>query len=240
MGGRVEEFVGTSLEIDNTADLATFFCDFVSARFGQPYAGYILIADKFKRVQERYAFRAARLPDGFSEHYEKNDLTTVDPLLRLARLSSEPVLMSSLLGRADLSEAETAFLESLPKWGMLNVLTTTVCTQSGQIAYLGCATDSHCLRFSPLDTRVFCMISHEMHARYQSLLGQQTESKLTSREVEIMNWIVQGKTNSYIAASLQISPHTVDTLLRRCFGKLNASTRLEAALKSVSLGLALA
>ena len=240
MGDRVEEFVGTSLEIENLAELKAFFCDFVSAHFGAPYTGYILVADNFKRAREPEVFRAARLPDGFREHYDRDDLMKVDPFLRIGRLSPEPVLMSSLIGLPSLSTLEEAFLSSLPQWGIRNVLTLTVCGQPGQIAYLGCATDQDCFKFSPLDIRTFCMISREMHARYQALLGTQTEPRLTSREIEIMNWVVQGKTNAHIAANLKISPHTVDTLLRRCFGKLNASTRLEAALKSVSLGIALA
>ncbi|MEQ8935104.1 MAG: LuxR C-terminal-related transcriptional regulator [Amphiplicatus sp.] len=240
MGGRVEKFVGASLEIDNITDLSAYFCDFVSAKFELPYVGYLLVADKFKRHPGPVVFRAARLPDGFKEHYERNELTKVDPFLRIGRLSPEPVLMDSIIGRPDILKPEEAFLDSLPGWGIRNVLTLTVCGHPGQIAYAGCATDSANLRLSALDIRAFRMIAHEMHARYQSLLGNNTEPRLTSREIEVMNWIVQGKTNSYIAASLQISPHTVDTLLRRCFGKLNASTRLEAALKSVSLGIALA
>ena len=39
--------------------------------------------------------------------------------------------------------------------------------------------------------------------------------------------------------ALGISPNTVDTLVRRCFEKLGVSSRVEAALAGVALGIIL-
>ncbi|MFT3967988.1 MAG: LuxR C-terminal-related transcriptional regulator [Sphingobium sp.] len=60
---------------------------------------------------------------------------------------------------------------------------------------------------------------------------------LSPREVEILRWVAQGKSNSVIAEILEISPGTVDTYLRRLFEKLKVTDRTSAAVKGVSLGL---
>lgn len=240
MTDRVEKFAGALIDIDNLNDLSHFYCEYVSAQFSQPYVSYVVVADKFKQLHGPRIVRAAALPDGFQEHYEQNELSKVDPVLRLAQISGDPVSVKDACARSDLSGPEKRFLDSLPGWGIQDGIALTVCTRPGQIAYAGCGTDSPRLSLSTLDMRAFHLIAHEMHARYTALSGADDETRLTSRELEIMKWIVQGKSNAFIADSLEISPHTVDTLVRRCFGKLNAKTRLEAALKSVSLGLALA
>ncbi|MEE2691063.1 MAG: LuxR C-terminal-related transcriptional regulator [Pseudomonadota bacterium] len=240
MTDRVEKFAGALIEIDNLNDLSQFYCEYVTSRFGQPYVSYLVVADKFKQMHGPNIVRAATLPEGFQEDYEYNELSKIDPILRLAQVSGLPVSVKDASASACLSGAEREFLESLPKWGIRDAVALTVCTHPGQIAYAGCGTDSPRLSLSTLDLRAFYLIAHEMHARYRTLSGVDDQTKLTSRELEIMKWIVQGKSNAFIANNLEISPHTVDTLVRRCFGKLNAKTRLEAALKSVSLGIALA
>jgi DNA-binding CsgD family transcriptional regulator len=60
---------------------------------------------------------------------------------------------------------------------------------------------------------------------------------LTPREAEILTWVAVGKSDSDIATILNISEETVDTHMRRMFGKLNAPNRVVAASKGISYGL---
>lgn len=60
---------------------------------------------------------------------------------------------------------------------------------------------------------------------------------LSEREVEVLGWVAQGKSNTVIADILCIASGTVDTYLRRIFEKLNVADRTSAAVKGVSLGL---
>ncbi|GIF42964.1 helix-turn-helix transcriptional regulator [Actinoplanes xinjiangensis] len=50
---------------------------------------------------------------------------------------------------------------------------------------------------------------------------------LTSAELRVVRAIVDGKTNKEAANTLFLSPHTVDSHLRRVFGKLGINTRVE-------------
>lgn len=50
---------------------------------------------------------------------------------------------------------------------------------------------------------------------------------LTGAELRVVRAIVDGKTNKEAASALFLSPHTVDSHLRRVFGKLGINTRVE-------------
>ncbi|NBM18196.1 response regulator transcription factor [Streptomyces sp. GC420] len=49
--------------------------------------------------------------------------------------------------------------------------------------------------------------------------------QLSSREIEVLGHLAEGLTYSSIARRMQLSPHTVDTYLRRIRGKAGVSNR---------------
>jgi DNA-binding NarL/FixJ family response regulator len=61
--------------------------------------------------------------------------------------------------------------------------------------------------------------------------------ELTERELEILSLAGRGLTNKAIASQLSISDRTVQNHLANIFGKLNATSRTEAVMRGVSLGL---
>jgi two-component system response regulator DegU len=73
-------------------------------------------------------------------------------------------------------------------------------------------------------------------------LSQQQEVKelispLTSREVEIVNYMAQGFANKQIAAKLNISEQTIKNHVTSILGKLDANARTEAVVKAIKKGL---
>lgn len=63
------------------------------------------------------------------------------------------------------------------------------------------------------------------------------EHPLTKRELEILDLIVQGKSNSEIAELLHLTIGTVKTHLRNIFHKLNVNDRTQAAVIALRAGL---
>lgn len=61
---------------------------------------------------------------------------------------------------------------------------------------------------------------------------------LTEREVEVLRLVAQGHSNRQISASLTISEATVRTHVSNILGKLNLSSRTQAALYALREGLA--
>lgn len=60
---------------------------------------------------------------------------------------------------------------------------------------------------------------------------------ISDRELEVMRLAARGLTNILIADELHLSPRTVQTHLRNVFTKLGVSSRTEAVVRAISLGL---
>ena len=69
------------------------------------------------------------------------------------------------------------------------------------------------------------------------LPGTVSDSALSEREVEILHWVREGKSNHEIGMVLTISPLTVKNHIQRILKKLQASNRTQAVSKAMSMRL---
>ena len=63
------------------------------------------------------------------------------------------------------------------------------------------------------------------------------EIRLTEREQDVLNWLVQGAANEMIAKQLYITVATVKAHLTAIFEKLKVRSRTQAIVKAIKLGL---
>ena len=61
--------------------------------------------------------------------------------------------------------------------------------------------------------------------------------KLSSREIQILKYLVKGYTNIEIAENLSVSKDTVKAYLKQIYEKLEVSNRVCAAVKAISLNI---
>lgn len=69
------------------------------------------------------------------------------------------------------------------------------------------------------------------------LKEQEGDTDLTSRELEVLNLVVEGKTNNQIGMTLGISVKTVEKHLHAIFRKMGVVSRVEAAILAVQESL---
>lgn len=89
------------------------------------------------------------------------------------------------------------------------------------------------------------MLVPHMHAALLRILHKIKEDKgaaganrvLTTRELEVLTWICEGKTSTEIATILNISPSTVRNQTQSILVKLRVNTRAQAAAKAIKKGL---
>ena len=62
-------------------------------------------------------------------------------------------------------------------------------------------------------------------------------ASLTPRDMEILGLLVQGQSNRQIGMQVRLGPGTVRNHLSRIFRKLGVSSRTEAAVRALELGL---
>ena len=74
-------------------------------------------------------------------------------------------------------------------------------------------------------------------ARRAPAAGPGDLTRLTEREVQILQLVVRGRTNRQIGAQLGIGPETVRNRLGRIYWKLGVATRTHAAVRAIELGL---
>jgi DNA-binding NarL/FixJ family response regulator len=73
---------------------------------------------------------------------------------------------------------------------------------------------------------------HQNNSGVVTPSGLSEDEKLSSREVEILNWVKAGKTNSEVAHILCISSYTVKNHLQHIYKKLDVYNRLQAVMKA--------
>jgi len=178
-------------------------------------------------------------PDGWANHYIQKHLEKVDPMVAFAAKSLAPVRWTEVAQSHDLSKANLAFLEEATSVIPGNGISFKVFGPNLRNAYV-------CLGFGPdgIDpTREeelkLQWVAQAAHLRFCELsdAAEPKAENLTPRELEVLSWISQGKSNSVIADVMDISVHTVDTHLRRIYSKFGVVDRTSAALQGQRLGL---
>ena len=73
--------------------------------------------------------------------------------------------------------------------------------------------------------------------QFPAMLPAVPGAMLTAREVEVLLWLVEGKSDWEIGAILSISPKTVNYHVERAKRKLGATTRLNAVVTAFRRGV---
>lgn len=88
------------------------------------------------------------------------------------------------------------------------------------------------------EIQIVRLMAYRLHELIRNMIKDPIDiPKLSPREVEVMKWVMKGKSDSVIADILEISEHTVGTYIKRCYQKLGVSSRATAAARALSLGL---
>jgi two-component system, NarL family, response regulator DegU len=82
-------------------------------------------------------------------------------------------------------------------------------------------------------------VSRRIAAQMSSWMREEEHDRkgLTSREIQVLENVVAGKTNQEIGLALGISEKTVEKHLEGVFAKLEVASRVEAAVRAVREGL---
>lgn len=238
MRDHVDEFIRETLLIGDTGALNKYFIGFV-ARFGFDLVAYHHLAEGFRRVSREKGFRISRFPEAYVSHYLSSGSFEFDPLMEEARKRGTPFQWREVEERRSLTPQQKEFFETGRRYGFLGGVAAPVYARPGDIAYfsLGSTTVAADIAWAQmLELQAICQ---QMHLRYNELSDHAQTPKLSKREIEVLELIAQGKSNAVMGKALGVSPNTIDTIVRRCFEKLGVSSRVEAALAGVAMGIIL-
>ena len=183
--------------------------------------------------------------EGFPEEwvceYIQERLYTVDPIMEFARTVHTPFLWEDIEQLMRVTPAQKDYLMRMRKAGVLTGLAFQVYGPMMRNGYVGLGFDGPVPPLSSQDVLIMQCVAQAGHLRYCDLTQDEAQNtpSLSVREREVLKWIAQGKSNGVISDILGVSPHTVDTMVRRLYAKLNVADRTTAAIRGIGAGLIL-
>ena len=180
-----------------------------------------------------------RMPGDWKSFLDQNGLWHLDPLPRVAAVISRPFKLSEIDELVELSTDECEYLAELRRFGLGNGVAVPVFGPNLRNALVALGFDHAAPDLDHSDIIELQCAAQIAHLIFCDLRSNQVVngSRLSPRELEILRWIARGKSNSVIADILGISRHTVDTIMRRMFEKLDVHDRTTAAIRGLKTGL---
>jgi NarL family two-component system response regulator LiaR len=166
--------------------------------------------------------------------------------LKLAReLQPDVVLMDLLMPGMDGIEAtgilrrEMPDIEVIALTSVLEDSSVVGAIRAGAIGYLLKDTEANeLIRSIKAAAEGQVQLSPQAAARLmREVRAPESPETLTERETEVLRLLAQGQSNKEIARQLSIGEKTVKTHVSSILGKLNVSSRTQAALYAVRIGL---
>jgi DNA-binding CsgD family transcriptional regulator len=182
---------------------------------------------------------AIGIPAEFHRMYTEEHLYLDDPFPPFAASQITPFFWRDLPQLTTLTEKQKAYLNRAREFGFADGLVCQVFGPQARNALVSIG--FHHDRPRPTDAEVLDLhvASQFAHMRFCALVAGPAapNRRLSPRELELLRWIARGKSNTSIAQIMGVSRHTVDTIMRRLFGKLDVTDRTRAAVRGLAFGL---
>jgi DNA-binding NarL/FixJ family response regulator len=154
------------------------------------------------------------------------------------------------LPRMDGIEATKKIKQALPETRI--VMLTSHTAETEVIAALSSGADAYCIKGASID-RLYAAIEAASdgatyldpqvakyvinHLQPPAPQNDRKNTNLSPREFEVLQLMVEGKTNVEIAEELYLSPNTIKTHVRGIMNKLSVDDRVQAAVTALRSGL---
>lgn len=197
-------------------------------------------------VEDQHAGRhqlheVGNIPEAFANASRAPESVARDPVIKRLRTLSVPFAYDQSLY---VQEKAGDLWEEQAPYGYHSGISMALHLPDGKHFFLGVDRD-HALPADEGLSRTMADLQllavHAQSAAARLLLPKaepvEPPPRLSPREIEVLRWAMDGKSNWNIAQILNVSEHTVSFHLRNAFAKLKASTRTQAVLKAKTLDL---
>lgn len=244
MGYFIEDFVEASNAASCRDEAFALYCKALE-RLGFDCAVYTFVTDHLEARQRAGHGVQCRFPGDWMAHYQKKGYLAIDPVTQRVKETFAPFRWRDLLRLDHLSDQQARILHEADDAGLHAGLGIPLYGPRGELAGVGLA--SSC-KDAPSDRDTLCkanLLTNQFHTVYCDLSAREASPErvddpptrpLTKREVEVLKWMMQGKTVSEIALIIRCAEDTVKWHKKQCYTKLHANSRLLAVVKAIRLG----
>lgn len=232
------DFMAESAKTTSVDALCRLFEHYVGT-LGVEAIGYQILPSPFEASDADNQFEYNTFPDLMKDAYLGERLYEHDPVTSRASMALHPQFWFEVEQTTPSTRFSQRIFSLLREAGFVDGLTTPIFGPAGLAAYVACGRFSAPFNLSSMDCRCLQLACNELYAHTLKLEKRtaMTPPNLSEREIEVLHWLARGKSNAVIADILGVSPHTIDTVMRRAFAKLGASNRIAAVLKALRAGL---
>jgi len=198
-----------------------------------------ILVENFLQVRMDAGFHYYCFPLAWVKRYIEGDYFSIDPISAQSMVESEPFDWYDVGRLTKLTPAQEAYLQDMRDNGLVDGLAVPIVAAHGTIAYFGVGSSLEPMPRTDTETleiQYACNHIHNLSSELRAALTTKPQP-LSPREREVLSWMAKVKSNAVISTTLGISENAVDTLVRRCFQKLDVGDRISAAIKGLGLGL---
>jgi LuxR family quorum-sensing transcriptional regulator LasR len=187
------------------------------------------------------AFVRTNYPGEWCERYDTDRLAYVDPVVSHCLSSTLPVMWQPDIYR---SPAQRTLYADACRYGLRAGVTFPAHGPNGECGMLSFSSDVEpdtaflrdLARRLP-DLALVRDYAFASGVRFCPLPQQEARPKLTPRELEVLNWVMVGKSSWEISKITSCSEATVNFHMGNIRQKFNVNTRQQAVVRAISLGL---
>lgn len=209
-----------------------------AADLGADLVSYHLMTEHLQHLDLEEGFAYHCFPQSWVDRYTERNYFAIDPIIAACMRSREPFHWYDVGQRLKLTAEQEDYLRDLRAHGMVDGLAVPVYSSAGSAGYFGVGSSEYKLNLSDAQAMEVMFACLHVHNEFLEMRGGTPgpSAGLSPREREVLTLIAGGKSNTAIAALLDVSDNTIDTLVRRTFVKLGVADRVSAVLKAVGMG----
>ncbi|RFA28412.1 hypothetical protein CAI21_12645 [Alkalilimnicola ehrlichii] len=220
--------------LDEIADV----CHAVFANIGCPVFKYAWMPPRYLGINKKLLFFSR--PNVSLDSPNANWMRENDPKIKYCAHHVRPAVWDSAFVDRFLCEQPGVVDEVLVFWehafgmGMTNLITVPIRGTSGSIGMLSLVSvEQHAVSFPFIEAW-----AHYLQNRVEHLFAQaQVSEPLSPREIEVLRWVMLGKTAAETGMIMSISENTVLFHLKNLKHKLNVANKYHMVAKALALGI---
>jgi|CeladaMinimDraft_18_1061708.scaffolds.fasta_scaffold00001_1485 LuxR family quorum sensing-dependent transcriptional regulator len=174
-------------------------------------------------------------PEEFTEAYDARGYAEHDPILREIVRSRHAVEWPKALEKRRLTSEEKVVLDHANRLGLRFGIAIPITEASGNAGFVNISGPNPCsdARVRSALTLVAIYVYHRLRALE---VRRETKQRLSRREIEVLHWIAEGKSDWQIGQILSISAKTVNYHTENLKRKFGVATRMQAVVSAIKQG----
>lgn len=226
-----EDFVEQSETAVSICQLKTRFESVLADEGFDNYIMCRIVAGKLNAIDW------AEFPEGHLENYIAEQWDRVDPILAFTSTAARPFYWDDVAPRMQFSRAQTALLDECRRVGVHSIVVVPFSKPMSGCDLIG-VSRRHPDPPDPARIAILQAICAQVGWRYADFTGDtpaigHSEITLTDRELEILKWVKDGKSNWEMSEIMGLSVKTIEYHVGNILKKLGAANRTTAVVIAI-------